>query len=411
MKRIRILLVMALASIVAGPVAAQTTGIGEERSVREDPFRGSGDREARETMAEHIAVFRVLLTRAVEKTYGFPIHAPAVHGHGGAARDAFHQLPQPEGVYLRGHGVVYSVSAPHPPSDPLGKGTTTDVKELSPWERARRELRGEKATQPEKETVPGQTSLSETLLRLIAANGKNFSLLPANERITVAVTFRSNLDCVKCHQNPWKGEPRLKDPGAGGARLQRLTDPLVAEGPIHLRTTVFATQPPSSGTEPGSTANAEIKNEVLLGDLHMKQGRYQEAAKTYSEAFKKQLDLLAPPEKRTQAEVAKLLTAVEITHRLAQALLAQGKPEEARQVMSSGLKIAEAAVKLADGRKGTPGERGIPLPSQLIVSVPKKLLGQVADGKISFEEFAESAPVEYIRFPAAKDDKKENKKP
>src|SRR6266540_4817441 len=118
MKRIRILLVMVIAGFGAGPVAAQSSGKNEERAVLQDPFRASVEKEAREQMHEHIAVFRVLLNRAVESAYGFPFQVPA-HGHGGASKDAFHQLPLAEGVYLRGHGVVYSLSAPSPLHDPL----------------------------------------------------------------------------------------------------------------------------------------------------------------------------------------------------------------------------------------------------------------------------------------------------
>src|SRR5207248_3254171 len=134
------------------------------------------------------------------------------------------------------------------------------------------------------------------------------------------------------------------------------------------------TQEPVGQQGVSSAPSTEVKNEILLADLHVKQGRYAEAAKVYRGALEKMMTALAPADKRTHADVQKFLAAGEIANRLAQTLLAQGQNDQARAVMSSSQKIAEAAVKLADSLKGKPVRSGISLPSQLIVSVPKKLL-------------------------------------
>lgn len=420
--------------LAAGPLGAQTSREGPKEEpllALQEQSRDTVTKQSRETMQEHIAVFRVLLHRSLEKTYGFPLQVPSPHhgmtggfsggggfggigggggfagaagGSGRGGRDAFHQLPGIEGVYLGGYGVVYSLSAPPPGHDPLAKDTPAESKEVSPWQRASQELRGEKVTQETPTSAPRRVSLSESLLRLLAENGKHFSQLPADERITVAITFRRHMDCVNCHQNLWASDALTSRARTLGERTRGdgTTSSLLVQS---LRTQ-------ESGSQQGAAAlSTEAKNEILLADLHVKQGRYAEAARVYRGALEKLTTALAPADRRTQADVQKLLAAGEIANRLAQVLLAQGQNDQARAVMSTGQKLADAAVKLADSLKGKPGRSGIALPSQLIISAPKKLLTQVGDGKVTFEEFRKAATVEYVRFADAKDSKTEDKKP
>src|SRR6202023_439005 len=96
-----------------------------------------------------------------------------------------------EGVYLKGHGVVYTVTLPiaaQKPQVPLGQPAD---KPLSPWEKEQRALRGDK-TEPTKKAETGPPSVSETVLRLLADNGKHFTELAPDETVTVAVVFRPN---------------------------------------------------------------------------------------------------------------------------------------------------------------------------------------------------------------------------
>ncbi len=74
------------------------------------------------------------------------------------------------------------------------------------------------------------------------------------------------------------------------------------------------------------------------------------------------------------------------------------KIEEARaalgQVLALAIEDKEANAKPAPA--ATPP--AAPLPIKLIVSAPKKLLDQVKEGKISFEEFRRQASVETLTF-------------
>src|SRR4051812_19045818 len=77
MKQTSIGLLTAAFWLAAGPLSAQTRAPQEE-------FRDLLAKQRRETMQEHIAVFRVLLSRSLEKTYGFPFQVPGhPHGMGG----------------------------------------------------------------------------------------------------------------------------------------------------------------------------------------------------------------------------------------------------------------------------------------------------------------------------------------
>src|SRR5205823_601160 len=132
--------------------------------ILEKDFQETDTSEARQTVHEDMAVFRILLNRSIERAIGFPLRIPGHHvGQGG--KEAFHDLAPAEGVYLKGHGIVYSLSAP-PARDPLGKVAVSTVKELTEWERARLELRGQKA-QENKPATPREVPLAETLLRLL----------------------------------------------------------------------------------------------------------------------------------------------------------------------------------------------------------------------------------------------------
>jgi hypothetical protein len=220
----------------------------------------------------------------------------------------------------------------------------------------------------------------------------------------VAITFRRNLDCGKCHQSIWAGD------SSTARGLRTLGERTQSNASRLLTETARAQEPGERQTGP-TAPSTEVKNEVLLADLHVKQGRYAEAARIYREALVKQMNALAPADKRTTTDVQRLLVAGEVANRLAQALLAQGQNDEARAIMSSGQKIADAAVKLADSLKGRPARSGLSLPAQLIVSAPKKLLDQVSSGKMSFEEFRKAATIEYVRVADGKEGKTEDKKP
>ena len=95
-----------------------------------------------------------------------------------------------EGVYLKGQGVVYTLTLP-----PAAQHTTTEkektvVKPVSDWDRVRNEVRQEKQVSEEKKPPARVRSLPEIILQVLAENGQHFAQLGDNENITVVVTFR-----------------------------------------------------------------------------------------------------------------------------------------------------------------------------------------------------------------------------
>lgn len=397
MKRIWLALAVVASGVSGRPLSAQTAPPSGDRTENRPPRSVMQVRQ----MYEDVAVFRTLLNRAVERSYGFPLQVPFQHGK---TASVVHQIPLAEGVYLPGRGVIYSLSAPPPLQDPLARDPAPLVKELSPWEQARRELRGEKVTTP-KEAAPRRASLTESVLRLLADNGRNFKQLGDNESITVAVTFRAALDCARCHQYPFpSGKPGMMSrfrtgPGAAGpmSGSPPVGGPSGSPGGIGGPAMSGGIgQPPPVGDE--------AQNFASVGDLHMRQKRYREAMACYERALQVCLRAFQVP--KSAQDVKTLLKGVEIANKLSQASQAAGDREGAARSEALSLTLADAAVKLAASLKGKPveGTSGLPLPSKLIVSVPKKMLEQVGSGKMSFEEFRKSGAAEYLQFPPRKEE-------
>src|SRR5262249_52340089 len=155
---------------------------------------------------------------------------------------------------------------------------------------------------------------------------------------------------------------------------------------------------------------SEVENHVLLGDLHLKQGRARDAITAYQKAIelnremmeKKRrvyLDLHGLPLKDVQGR----LSTVELHSKLAQAYLAMGAEDKALETLKNVSEYAREAEALAQTPTG-PGEAGlskpapatttVPLPPKLVISVSKKLLDQAGSGKIGFEAFRKAASVE-----------------
>jgi hypothetical protein len=166
-------------------------------------------------------------------------------------------------------------------------------------------------------------------------------------------------------------------------------------------------QPASSGT-PQAVPSTEVQNNVTVGDLHMRQRRYREAVMAYEQAVRGQMSTLRDP--KTHHDLQALLKAVEIANKLTEAHQGARDASGARRSEAMSLKFAEAALKLSESLKGKApaAAPAIPLPAQLIVSAPKKLMDQMSGGKMTFDEFRKGATVEYLKFgsASAKDDPK-----
>jgi hypothetical protein len=306
--------------------------------------------------------------------------------------------PDLQGVYLKDYGVVYTVTLPPPPNGML-PGPTAGVvtlTPLSPWERTRKELRGEKIENEGKGAV-GSPSLSEVILKVLADNGKHFTRLAEGERITVAVTFRD--DGAYQPQAPmslWMDSQTVRVAGSGSsASAPQQHNPLPSEpGPG---------MPPSGPFVPGTEWVTNIRNGLTLGDLHVKQKNYSEAIAAYHNAQDQLLKTLEVYKTKNPEDTGSVLTAAHLYLLLARGYESAGDKEAAREAMEK----VESLSKMAATRTiETPTAKALPatppaLPSKLVVTASKKLLDEVGAGKMTFEAFRKAATVESVKPPAA----------
>ncbi len=260
-----------------------------------------------------------------------------------------------EGVYLKGQGVVFTITLPPSERDPTTMGSGAETKTTSDWDRMRKKVRQEKPSDDDKTPPRKDQSLAEILLHVLAENGSHLGQLGDNESIAVVVTFRA-------------AQVR---PGVGG--------PLIGSQP-HFELPQYYPPGYDQKTQKPRTQAEEL---LLLGDLHRKQGKIEDALNTYRTA----IDQTA-----SDAKVASLVLI-----KIAEILKEQGKDKEAQDMLQRAVDL----LKTAETKGSGSGEVSLAsLPSKLIVSAPKKLLDQSGAGKISFDDFAKAASVELIKFGA-----------
>ena len=359
-----------------------------------------------DTMRENVEVMRKLLNEGLLEVYGFPAVVPVNRGQGGTAgvqswntllqshaRSDPHELPHPEGVYLKGHGVVYSVTLPFPPGDPRPGAEITAAKPLSAWDRARQELRGIKQEPVPKGHTGRRLSVGEVLVRTLAENGSHFPELQDSEQITVAVTFRGTSSCVACHTIPGGGDNRTSA-AAGSWRqaVQGEAAPESAGGGTASSSGAGA----GGGAGGDSGAAAEIRRQIALGDLHLRQSRWGDAIRSYGEA----LQFFEQRRQKAPVQVAQLLAAAEAAGKAAQAMEGHGQEESYRKALNLAADYASEAKRLASGTSVQRTSAATPVPAKLVVSASKKLLEQVASGKMSIDEFRKGATVEFLPAPS-----------
>jgi hypothetical protein len=376
---------------------------------------------------EDVEVMRRLLDEGIAKAYGLPVHGqppvrrdaqPLVEFSDEAVSDKRllplvgeaqrwqegHTLPPAEGVYLDGYGVVYSVTLPPPAHDPRpGKAAGgTAPPPLSPWDRTRKEVRGEKAD-PGAKPDGGPTPLADAVLHVLADNGRHFASLPEGEKITVAITFRGAPACTACHANPFAGDEALatfgdKDP---------FKDPNILGTPAGaLDKAAPATGPQTRQDVKRGTAPEGVREGLLLGDLHLKQGKPKEAADAYQDALRKWgLDVTGGLDKwKTPDDVSDLMLGVELLQGFAKAKLALGEKEPAHNALQIASALSRRAEELTaaaqDGPKAANPAPASALPAKLVITAGKTQMDRVGAGKMSYEEFRQAATVEYLNAPA-----------
>ena len=310
------------------------------------------------------------------------------------------ELRSPQGVYLKNYGVVYTATLTLPTDPPVSDPNKPTPKPLTDWERTRQELHGEKI-EPAK-TPPPQESIADAVLRVLAKNGRHFSTLAETEQVTVSLTLsRAQATCMVCHPSPVKSReihtiPRGTTGSSGNSS---------------------GSGNATSGSSSGSGNPTELKEQelldkvaalkkdaqkaALLGDLHLKQGKNEQAAASFEEALRAYqesaselyrfgLDRRGTPEKDPTLEQELVVTGT----KLIQAYTALGKTEEVRKTLKAlDDRLQKTGAETPNKAADTLAKEE--LPAKLVISAPKKLLDLVGAEKITFEEFRKNATVEY----------------
>src|SRR5262249_17404522 len=94
-----------------------------------------------------------------------------------------------EGTYLKGQGVVFTLTLPPPARDPRPEAPKPAARPPSEAERIRREVRQDKEPEAQADAKK-EPALAAVVLRALADNGKHFTQLGENESVTVVITFR-----------------------------------------------------------------------------------------------------------------------------------------------------------------------------------------------------------------------------
>lgn len=290
------------------------------------------------------------------------------------------RYPAAEGVYLKGHGVVLTLTLP-PQKDLMPTATAPAEKSLTEWERVRKELRGEKTDGSGADKKAKEPTIADILIKVLAENGKHFTQLAPDETVTIVVTFRQT-----------EGGAPFADPiyfqlGHPQDTLLRPNQLNLYQFPTAQPVNSDSTQvkkaggdtPASGGEVATKAASGKVKDSLLLGDLHYKQGKIAEAMEAYMVAFNY---LQESKESDAYAETCR---------KLAQCLLAENKTEEAKQYLDLVIKRKKSA-EPAPAKQEAPTTHS---PTKLIVSAQKKLLDQVGSGKMTLEEFKKEVIVEY----------------
>jgi tetratricopeptide (TPR) repeat protein len=292
-----------------------------------------------------------------------------------------------EGVYLKGHGAIFTLTLPPQQNLKPDAAVPSADKPLSEWERVRKEVRGEKvedAAKPKK-----NPTVLDTLLKVLAENGTHLSQLAPDETVTIVVTFREDGGAKNAGQyqgNQWE----LERIGVGNilSRDHIGYEP-ASDGLVRIIRAATDSDANENAAQPkdvsaGATKEipAAVKDSILLGELNFKQGKYKEAEKAYLTALKL---LENSPDDGALHQVYQVL---------AQTYLADGKTEEAKNYLEKAIALEKKKASNPNSPKKE-AKAASAVPAKLLVSAPKKLLDQVGSGKITFEEFKKEASVDF----------------
>lgn len=333
----------------------------------------------------------------------------------------------------------------------------------SRWEQLHRELSGEsaaekhakeflsRATKTQPASPPSREeearTLAAALAKVLAENGKHLSELGDDERVVLAITLQSRPSSNIYKRSSLKyqdfygysasqSDPADSPMPAAAASEVDSEDAVDPNDPVdpEAEGSAASAVAPADGTptdvpatviqalgriyqsseDVASRSPSTLREYVLLGDLHVKQGKtqaaldaYRDAAAVLGEVAQFTIDKDASADDaRAQLEQAQQ-QIIQLYAKLAHVQALLGRHEEARATMQ---KVAEGMARLkvrigdavvdvtvndtSDKVLGEAKKSAARLPVKLIVSAPKKLLLEVGEGAISLEEFKKQLSIE-----------------
>jgi len=315
-----------------------------------------------------------------------------------------------EGAYLKGEGVVYALTLPPPsPSRPAATKKTY-VRPLNDWDRARQSVRGDEPqpqpSEPAKQSKEsgilaeleksGHLDIADTILKILAENGHHFSQLGPSEKITVVVTFRQATRSIASQGqsgsqqtnplNAWGNQPDIPTTWEADTNRALNVQPGIYANQMGSRVPGAGWDASTSGAGSPHTP-ASVRDFELLGDMHLKQNKAQEAIK----AFQRALNLSPPPK-----------YAATLYRKVAQANLMMeddAAAKKALEMAAENLKMAGETIKNSGSSASGTAAKENPtasLPAKLIIAAPKGMLDQVAAGKMTYNDFRRHGSIEFI---------------
>jgi hypothetical protein len=255
----------------------------------------------------------------------------------------------------RCHGAAMDAKVQPPPT--AAKGTPVD-----PWDATLRKVRGESdppapkpaATRLNREEICLPGHLTELVFATLTKYGHRFRGLSPTDRLTVIVNVTG-----------------VAKPGERPAG------------------------------DPAAQARSQADEQLALGDLHIKQGKSDEAVSAYRKAIEVlakplQFDPATPADQVTKGveETSKTLRSAH--GKLAQALLALGKLDEAKVAIEAA---KSASIHLAPKSPKAASPAKISVPTKLTITLTKKTIDDHRAGRLTPAELRAAAEIEAIGFP------------
>lgn len=330
-----------------------------------------------------------------------------------------------EGFYLRPVGIVISAELPM-------KFTVSDMKRQpeskkpSDWERERRALNGEKTDKADDNKPRRSPDILETVLRSLAENGHHLSGLKEGQHVTLTLTFRASLgrQCMSCHHvNPQSSNngvapnvypsPSNSTNNAPQSGVASNTGNALWRHSYDFQDASAArtNKPGSTGTTGNASLTADGSNtHALLGDLHFKQGRFEDALGAYNKALEEYNKTISTSLKNLRVsdsgsdKIEVIMPTLDLQNRIIQCYLALKQDDKVEQEVqklrqwTSLLERVEGSRDVKSQPKGAAPVKQSALPTKVIITASKELLDQAGNGQISFEDFSKKVMVEIMTF-------------